>query len=382
MNKHAENPESWGVLCPKSPGMHTAAAVLAGPPEIVLPATPDGGGPAGRLGRIRDGISIAVASLKALFRDRQMLTFTFFAGLIMLFLVLAEGWSHRYIDPVFPDVILIGDTSFSVSWQYLWVAIPTLDSHFIFYFGLFLIELICLSGLIVVLSALILYRSRGLGRTPFSVREGLASIRGSLGSLAMLSLGMALLATVAFELTFNNIMFSGMIQKVMELFWLPYAYYAPQNWTLGAVYSSALFFSVEIMAINILLFLAALYLVPAIVLEKKGLISAIAGSGTLLKRTWREVLGCVIVFFLIVLGVIAVGILIGQSPALLNHDYDFFISESRGYLPMMIICYGFIVSCWALMAAGFSAAGVALADLYSFAKTGQMPDPVEMESSG
>ena len=79
-------------------------------------------------------------------------------------------------------------------------------------------------------------------------------------------------------------------------------------------------------------------------------------------------LGCLIVFGLIVLGVFAVGVLIGQSPALLNHDYDFFISRSRGYLPMMVVCYGFIVACWVLMAAGFTAAGVAIADLYQVGK--------------
>ena len=211
-------------------------------------------------------------------------------------------------------------------------------------------------------------------------------IRVSLGSLVALSMGMALVATVAFDLMFNSLVFAGIIRSIMELFWLPYAYYEPQNWTLGAIYYSAYFFSLEIMVINVLLFLAALYLVPAIVLEKKGLIPAFAGSATFLKRTWREMLGCLLVFAFIAIGVFAVGVLIGQSPALLNHDYDFFISRSRGYLPMMMVCYGFIVACWVLMAAGFTAAGVALADLYQVGKRNgiagmpegniQKPEPV------
>ncbi len=381
MTTHAGNSGSWAGLCPKSPGMHATAAVLAGRPEIVHPAASDGGGPAGRPGRIRGGIDIAVASVQALVKDRQLRWFTFFAGLILLFLVLAEGWSHRFIDPAFPAVLLIGERSFSISWQYLWIAIPTGSSHVIFYFGLFLIELVCISGLIIVLALLILYRTKGQEHTPAGIREGLASIRNSIGSLAMLSIMMALFATVIHELTFNNMVISRIVSGIMELFWLPYAYYAPHNWTLGAVYSSALFYSIEIMAVNIILFLAALYLVPVIVLEKRGLVSAIAGSANLLKRTWREVLGCIIVFLLIALGVIALGILIGQFPALLNHDYDFFINGSRGYLPMMAACYGFVVACWVLMAAGFSAAGVALSDLYSHARTGQIPEPVKMEST-
>lgn len=368
MHQASKIAERWFGLCPKSPAMHTTSAVLISQPELVHPATPGGSGPVGRPGRIRDGISIAAASLKALVRDRQLLRFTFLPGLVMLFLVLAEGWSHRYIDTAFPIAVLIGDSSMYVDLQYLWVGIPIGDSHVIFNWGFFLIEMVCLSGFILILAGLLLYRS-GNRKTPVTVREGLFMIRGSLGSLAALSVGMALFATVANELIFNNMLFAGIIQSIMELFWLPYAYYEPQNWTLGAIYYSAYFFSLEMMIINFLLILAALYLVPAIVLEKKGLIPALAGSVTLLRRTWREMLGCLMVFGFIVLGVFAVGVLIGQSRALLNHDYDFFISRSRGYLPMMVVCYGFIVSCWILMAAGFSAAGVAIADLYRVGKS-------------
>ena len=360
--------EHWFGLCRKAPALRASPVMPVIDPDTVHPARPDGGGPVGRPGRIRDGISIAAASLRALVRDRQLLWFSFLAGLIMLFLVLAEGWSNRYIDPAFPITVFIGGSSLYVDLQYLWVGIPIGDSHFIFYWGLFFIELVCLSGFIILLTGLLLYRS-GNRKAPVTVREALSTVRGSPGSLAALSVGMAFLATVANELIFNSQLFAGIIRSIMELFWLPYAYYEPQNWTLGAVYYSAYFVAIEIMVINVLLFLAALYLVPAIVLEKKGLIPAFAGSLTLLKRTWREMLGCLTVFGLIALGVFAVGVLIGQSPALLNHDYDFFISRSRGFLPMMFVCYGFIVSFWVLMAAGFTTAGVALADLYHVGKS-------------
>jgi hypothetical protein len=367
MIRVSEIAEHWFGLCRKPPTLGTAPALIVLDHETAHPAQPDGSGPVGRPGRIRDGISIAVASLKALVRDRQLLVFTSLAGLVMLFLVLAEGWSHRYIDPAFPITVLIGGSSMYVDLQYLWVGFPLGDSHVIFYWGLFMIELVCLSGFILILAGLLLYRS-GNRKRPVTAREGLSVVRASLRSLAALSVGMALVATVAYDFMFNSLFFAGIIRTIMELFWLPYAYYEPQNWTLGAIYYSAYFFSLEIMVINVLLFLAALYLVPAIVLEKKGLIPAFAGSATLLKQTWREVLGCLLVFASIVLAVFAVGVLIGQSPALLNHDYDFFISRSRGYLPMMVVCYGFIVACWILMAAGFTAAGVAIADLYRVGK--------------
>jgi len=369
MTGQQESFRSWLGLCPKSPMMQATPAVLMSRPETAEVPVPDGSGPVGRPGRIRDGISIAAASLRALVRDRQLLWFMSLAGLVMLFLVLAEGWSHRYIDPVFPITFLIWDRTFYLDLQYLWVGIPLGNSHYIFYFGLFLIELACFSGFILVLTGLILYRAGNRERTPVTFREGRSVVRASLGSLAALSWGMALIATVAYELVFDSLLFAGIIRSIMELFWLPFAYYEPQNWTLAAIFSSANFFSLEIMAINLLLFLSALYVVPAIVLEKKGLIPALAGSASLFRRTWREVLGCLMVFGCIVLGVFAVGVLIGQSPALLNHDYDFFISRARGYLPMMAVCYGFLAACWVMMAAGFTAAGVAIADLYKAGKS-------------
>jgi hypothetical protein len=380
MTGQQESIRSWLGLCPKSPMMKATPAVLMDRTGTAEVPVPDGSRPVGRPGRIRDGFCIAASSLKALVRDRHLLGFMSLAGLIMLFLVLVEGWSNRYIDPVFPATILIWDRSFYVSLQYLWVGIPLGNSHVIFFFGHFLVELVCISGFIFVLGGLIVYRNGTLKGTRFTVRGALVRMRTSFGSLAALSAGLAFIATLVWEIISFNQVFGSIISSIMQLFWIPYAYYAPQNWTLGDVYSSAYFYSLEIMAINILLFLAALYLVPAIVLEKKGLIPAISGSITLMKRTWREVLGCLIVFGLIAVGMFAIGVLIGQSPTLLNHDYDFFLSPSRGYLPMMAVCYGFIVACWVLMAAGFTAAGVALADLYSVAKTGQKPHHGETAS--
>ena len=175
---------------------------------------------------------------------------------------------------------------------------------------------------------------------------------------------MAFIATIAYPLIHHSQFYGSIVHDIsMAFFWLPYAYYQPEG-IFAVLYASANFFALEIMVINGLLFLAALYLVPAIVLEQKGFISALSGSAPLFRQTWREVLGCILVFSFIILGIAAIGLAIGQSPALLNHDYDFFLSQSRGYLPMMAACYGFIAGCWILMAAGFAAAGAALTDIY------------------
>jgi len=374
MTGHNETSESWTGLCRKCPGMHAAPAGAVCEPEQARPAAPYGGGPAGRSGSIRDGISLAVASLRALLRDRRLFWFAFVTGLIMLFLVLVEGWNHRYIDPAFPAVFVIGGRTFSVSMQYLFVAIPIGQAHFIFYFGFFLLEAVCFFGFSAVLAGIILHRAGGGKKCPATVRETLSAIRPSLGSLAVLSLVMAFIATISYELIFTNAVFSGIISNVMMLFWLPWAYYNPHNWMLSALFYSATYISVSAMAVNTLLFIAVLILAPAIVLEKKGLVDALGGSVPFLKRTWRELAGCLVVCAVILLGIFTLGVIVGQLPALLNHDYDFFISASRGYLPMMAVCYGLIAAFWVLMAAGFAAAGVAIADLYTAGTSGQAPE--------
>jgi hypothetical protein len=380
MNLVSELAEHWLGLCPKSPMMRTTATVLMSQSDVVQVPAPEGSAPIGRPGRVRDGISIAVASLKAQIRDRQLLGFTFLAGLLMLFLVFAEAWNNTNVDPApsFPGIVRIGDMPIYVNLQDLWVDIPLGNSSFFFDIGLFLIEMVCLSGFILVLTGLTLYRNGNHGRTPVTVRAWLSVVRSSLGSLAALSLGMALLAILAYDFISHSQFFGGIIHAItMALFWLPYSYYQPQG-TFALLYASAYFFALEIMLINLLLFLAILYLVPVIVLEKKGLTPAFAGSLKLLKRTWRELAGCLIVFGSIALAVFAVGLLIGQSPVLINNDFDFFISRSRGYLPMMVVCYGFIVALWVIMAAGFTTAGVALSDLYAAGTTGRVTEPVRV----
>jgi len=273
------------------------------------------------------------------------------------------------MTPALPLDITVGDSSLYLNLQNMWVSIPVGNSPLFIDLQMFLMEIICLSAIILILAGLILYRSGNPGKTAVTVREGWTVVRASFRPLAALSTGMALVATIAYPFIFDSQFFGSIVHGItMALFWLPYSYYEPQG-IFAVLYGSANFFALEIMVINGLLFLAALYLVPAIVLEKKGLVPAIAGSITLFRRTWREVLGCTLVFGVIVLGVFAVGLLIGQSPALLNHDYDFFLSGSRGYLPMMVVCYGFIVASWILMAAGFSAAGVAISDLYRVGKS-------------
>jgi len=135
--------------------------------------------------------------------------------------------------------------------------------------------------------------------------------------------------------------FSGRLCQVSRttLFYLPYAYYFPN------LFDSAIWFSAILMAVAIIEFLVVMYVVPSVVLGNRDLVSAFRRSWTCIGKTWREMLGCTIVFGSIALGVMLIALAIGQSPLLLNHDYDFFLQISRGKILMTAACYGFVLAC-------------------------------------
>jgi hypothetical protein len=346
MTRVSETAEYWFGLCRKPLAFHTAPALMVFDPETVHPAQPRGRGSAGSSGRVRHGIGIATGSIRTLFGEKRLLWFSLLAGLVIFFLFVAEGWSVTHTDsiPLFSGIwIPFGSSGLSV-----------------FNMHLFLIEVFCLSCFTGLLAALVLYRNAGPAKMQVTIRKALAGVGTHAGSFAALSVMMAFVATVVFEL----ISLSRFIGKVifsidMALFNMPYAYYVPNG--ISAMY----YFSFRIMAINIVLFLLALYVVPGIVLERKGLLMALAGSVTLMMKTWRELLGCILVLGAIILMVVAAGLLIGQSPLLLNLDYDFFLQMSRGQVLMTVACYGFILTCGVLTALGSTSLGIIIADLYA-----------------
>lgn len=349
--------------CPNTPAIRTAPAVLIVPPENIHPAQPGDGRPAGSPGRIKSGVSIATGSLKAVFRDRRLLWFTALAGLVMLFLIIAEGWNVTSNDPVplsyvsFP----LGD-GYIIFYPLLnIIAIGFGESSLIFDVLLFLIEMLCLCCFTVLLAGLVIYQTGKSTYRPPAIREAIAGVSTYIRPLSAFSFTMALFGTFMYAIISQSQFFGKIVSGIsMAVFYLPYAYYLQET-----PLHSALFFSFEIMFINIVLFLIALYVVPVIVLEKKGLVLALTGSAALVKKTWHELLGCALVFGAIILAMASIALVIGQSPLLLNHDYDFFINMSRGQPLMMAVCFLFLTACWAMMAAGFTTAGIAITDLYS-----------------
>lgn len=342
--------DCWLGLCRKTPVVHITPVMTPDDSDGSNSVQPGAGSSSMKSpGGIPHGISIAAESIRALFRERQLLWFPLLFGIVILFLVLAEQWNLTHID-------------YSSAASGL-ISIPSGSTYLIVCdLRLFLIEAICLSGFTFLLAVLVRFRNMKYTRVPVTFRGVYTGAARHAGTLAALSITMAFAATFLLEISAQNGI-AGRIESAlsMAMFWLPYAYYFPPDGIF-----TALFFSFRMMVASITLFLLALYVVPVIVLENKGLLFAIAGSVRLMQTTWRELTGCAFVFGAIILAAALTGLLIGQSPALLNYDYDFFLQASRGQVLMTAACYAYLLACGVLMALGSTVLGVAVTELYAY----------------
>jgi hypothetical protein len=333
----SETAEHWFGLCRKPPTFHTAPALLTAQQEIMLADRPDSSGS----GRIRLGVSIAAASLKTIVRNRNLLVFSFLSGLAMFFFIVAKVWDVQQFDETLPGLITI----------------PFGNSLIVFDPWLFLVELICQSCFAILLAGLVLQQNGNEVKKTVTFTESFAGAGIHIGPLAVMSLALALIATMAFGIISGIEFFGDIVMLIqMAIIWIPNAYIP-----YGDV--MAFFYSFLLLDINTVLFLFALCLVPVIVLKKPGPGPAPVAMISLLWRTGREILGCILVYGTIVLGVAAAALVVGQLPQLLFQGYSYHATVLTHPL-MVVVYYGFILACSIIMAAGFTAAGVAIAKLY------------------
>jgi len=338
--------EHWFGLCRKPPVVRTAPMVLIVLPETVHADQPKGSGPAGRFGRVQAGVSIAAASLKTIVRNRYLLGFSFLSGLAMFFLIVAKVWDIQQFDETLP----------------LLITIPSGNSFIVFDPWFFLVELICLSCFTLLLAGLVLQWNGNEVKKTVTFREGFTGAGTHIGPLAVMSLAMALIATLAFGIISEIEFFGDIVIGIQcTVIWIPDAY-IPYGDVMAFFYSFILLF------INTVLFLFALCLVPVIVLKKTGPVPALAGLISLIRRTWHEMLGCILVYGTIILGVAAAALVIGQLPQLLYQGYSYHATVLTHPL-IAVVYYGFILACSIIMAAGFIAAGDAIAGLYHIGKS-------------
>jgi len=332
-----------GGWCPHAPVMHTAPEGTILPPETMHSTRPEG---SGSTGRIRDGVSLAADSLITIVRDRYLRRFSLLFGLAIFLLIVGTLWEFQYYDHTLPFVTLV----------------PFGDSFTVFNPWLFLAEMIGLSSFNLLLADLILQRDENRAHAPVTIRTGFFTFKAYTGPLTVLSIAMALIATLGFPVV-TDIWWplSNIVAEIMNAtFWIPWAYF-PYAEVSALVHSSF-----NLLVINILLLIAALCLVPVIVLKTKGDSPFLAGMIAFMQRTWRQMLGCILLYGTIVLMVAVAAHLIDQFLPMLLPGYE---SPHRGYPLMMAIYFGFLLACSILLAGGFTAAGVAISDLSRIEKS-------------
>ncbi len=336
--------------CPNAPAMRTASTILSTPPVTVNPLEPDGG--AGGSERIGRGINLTAGSIKTLIRNKQLLYFSFLTGLVMLFMFIAEYGLH--LLGTYPHYAID-------FWRWLVLA--------------FAVELFTVFCLTVLLAGLVLSLTPGDTGRPVSFREGLSRVEGYLRPLAdwvvILALcGTALVVPLHYYGYMQFTLYPVLDQFPLNFIILPEVYHIGP---IGGTYAmlSAVTSTIVISGINGLLFVLTLFVVPLLVLENKRLPEAVAGSVTLMKNVWCEVIACFLVFGVVLFAVSLTSLLFRIVYRIVAPENLLFWYPGQGWIAGAAL----YMLAWCILAViGSTAGGIALFGLYTYAKTGQVPE--------
>jgi hypothetical protein len=280
MNRYCPDAHWWLGLCRKPPVLHKSPSVNVLHHETPYESRP--GSDSGGSGTIGRGTGVALSGIKTLIRNRQLLWFPFFTGLVLAGLFVAH-YIIRLLS-VYPyDAIDLPH----------WVVLT------------FVTELATVFCLSILLAALVLSLSQKEG-SPLSFREGLARAKEYLRPLADWSVVMALGGMLIFPafLCVKMFCFPSMLFPVFNQF--PFNFILlPENYHIGPMggtyaIEAGLTNTLMLSAINLLLFVLTLAVIPQLVLEKKSLKEAVLGSVALMKNIRGEVTVCVIVLGMVV----------------------------------------------------------------------------------
>ena len=278
--------DCWLGLCRKTPVFHASETGMGDQPEPAYAGSPDGG--AGGPGTIRRGIGAALSGTKTLIHNRQLLWFSLLVGL-----VLAGQFIVQWLLFVYPFYASDSLQQFVLT---------------------FTVELPTVFCLVFLLASLILSLSSMNGGT-VSFFQGLNMAKKYLIPLAGWSVVVALAGTLIF--------IAGQYSSFLSA-WFPPFTPIPTSWSAiwqflfnmfdqipfnyilypdlyvsnlpGGVWGIkfALFYTLIFSAINAILLVLTLFVVPLLVLERKRLKNAVSGSFALMRNIRGEVAVCVL----------------------------------------------------------------------------------------
>jgi hypothetical protein len=127
---------------------------------------------------------------------------------------------------------------------------------------------------------------------------------------------------------------------------------------------------VVVSGINIILVILTLFVVPLLVLENRHLPEAVAGSVTMMKNVWGELLTCFLLLLLIVAAAAMTSLLFRVVYGIVAPDMLLFWYPGITWIAAAAL---FMLTMCGLAVVVSTVAGIATVDLYTFGKTGRMP---------
>jgi hypothetical protein len=360
MTRLSEITEHWFGLCRKPPVVRTLQADFVHVPGNAHEGLPDSGG--GGSGVIRRGIGATFSGMRTLNRNRQLLWFGFFAGLVLAGNALAEGALWYINRTLQPDII----------------------GYYIQDFFLGCATLFCL--LLLLASLIISLTSQKEGHASFF--EGLAGAKKYGKPLFLWSMILALVGILLFRIWVG--LFAWLPHEFPFLypfgpsnFFISTVTQFPFNWTLdwnmltelpgyggrsllSLIYPFGFMQTANFLVITLFLFILTPFVVPLIVLEQKTLREAVAGSFALMKKIGAEAVTCAAFLGIIVFGVFLTHLLLQAASGIVDPYETVMFHPTVAWITLAVL-YNLALVAFALIIA--TVGGIAALEMYRDRKT-------------
>jgi len=357
MTRLSEIAEQWSGLCRKPPAVRALlpdTGILA---ESAHEGLPDGGG--GGSGSLRRGIGAALSGMRTLNRNRQLFMFTLLVGLVLAGSIIGQaalGYASWAMQPH------IGE----IEWVLL---------NFVIEFATIICLVFLLAGLVLSLG------SKKEAHASFF--EGLTGAKKFTKAIFAWSFVLAFAGMLLFSIYFYSPGWFARNDPLLDVVGILYGpvnvlYEFPFNPALSPsilfnpyregglpltswIYPTGIQQALTFSAINLLLFILTLFVVPLVVLGKKPLRNAVTGSFGLMKKSWAEIAACVIFLIGIATGVFFTYLLIQAASGMAAPGWVVTIPPENTWIILALVYDGALFFFALVMA---TVGGIAALELY------------------
>lgn len=360
MTRLSEITEQWFGLCRKAPVVRTMHADFVHLPTTAHEGSSDGG--AGGSRTIRRGIGAAFSGMRTLNRNRHLLWFTLLAGLVLAGNAVAEGALWYINRTLQPDSIGLYVQDFFLSFPTLFCLV------------------FLLAGLVVSLS------SQKEGHASFF--EGLAGAKKFVKPLLLWSMILALAGILLFRIWVD--LFTWLPLEFPFLSILGPSHFVistitqfPFNWMLDwamvteipgyggrslllLIYPFGFMWTMNFLAIALVIFVLTPFVVPLIVLEQKTIREAVMGSFAMMKKTWAEIISCTVFLGIVVCGMFLTYLLVQAVSGIVDPNNTVMFHPTIAWITVAVI-FNLALVTIAFVAA--TVGGIASMDLFRYARS-------------